>query len=157
MQGIGNTAPAAPLSHTLRTRTATTRLRIHVRAVAAVRTYAARAMGRKYQEHAMYDQDPQYKTTIRRRAREIRRRLVGLCGDFERRTSQGYQLRGRASQEFCAHVRDFWRVRDRLRLNLHTSSRSCPPERAPRMRKRIDRDWLRVQELAAAPRAGSTR
>ena len=99
----------------------------------------------------MYDQNPQNKTTIRRRARELRRRLEGLCGDFDRRTSTGYQLRGRASREFCAQVRDFGRVRDRLRLNLHISSRSCPSERAPRMHARLDRDWRRVQELAAFP------
>ncbi len=99
----------------------------------------------------MHDHDNHNNTRIRRRARELRRRLDGLCGEFERRTSHAYRLRGRASREFCDHVRHYWRVRDRLRLNLH-AARVCPPERAPRMRERLDRDWQRVQELVASPR-----
>lgn len=99
----------------------------------------------------MYDPQDSTGMKMRQRAHDLRGRLDSLCGEFERRTSGAYRLRGHESGDLCGHMRRFWRVRDRLRLNLHAAD-SCPPERAHRVRERLDQDWRRAQELVGSPR-----
>lgn len=99
----------------------------------------------------MHDYENLTGLNMRRRVREIHGRLDTLCGEFEQRTSQAYRLRGSESGDLCGHMRRFWRVRDRMRLDLHRA-RTCPPERAHRVHERLDRDWRRAQEIVALPR-----